>query len=125
MLVLSFKRQGATSSLTPVEFFEFRGSRLFVAGSSTPSATYMAGEWTYAHATYTAAECIGRISIQFFQHDGAAGLSIGPRHGVWLRDRFIFAGREPVAALNPGKDQWLDTRGHRQWPIVRVAPYAP
>jgi hypothetical protein len=125
MLLLAFKRPGRSSVLGPVQAIEFRGNELFIGGGTKAEASYIGGGWTFENERWTYAECQAQVVVRLEDHSGSVGKIVGPRPSLKLRDRFIFAGRERVATLLPGRARWQGVGSQQSWPIVRVLPYFP
>src|SRR5688572_5434944 len=99
MLSLKFKSSGATYTVGPSRWIEFRGGELFLEGRAEPSARYESGAWIHLGSRCSYLECRAILSLCFVDADGHIRGSVGPRAVMCVRDRYVFAGRERVAKL--------------------------
>jgi hypothetical protein len=125
MLSLSLRSTGATYTVGPSAWIEFRGGQVFLEGRAEPIARYETGAWVHSGRRCFYLECRAILCICFLDVNGRPRSVAGPRALMCIRDCHMFAGRQRLAKLTPDRGLWTRLNTSEGWPVLRIVPSVP
>jgi hypothetical protein len=76
----------------------------------------------FGGVSYSSIECHSFLTFRLEGTDGSDPLVVGPRRLMCMRNRYLFAGREHLATLDPVTGLWNSRGRKKSWPLIQIYP---